>query len=185
MNLTLIDYITGKEVPDIGPEGSRQLFEKILVKDKGYAKTEVKVDEPITVMFKNKPYTSTLDLVVFCDETPFMAVKCIAGSLGSYEREILAGARLVYDLPIPFSVSTNGKEALTRNTETGKLHGEGIDAVPTRKEAEAILKSITLEAFPENKKEREMILFRSYNIEKFIDECSGKMMISPVDKNEK
>ncbi len=42
MNLTLIDYITGKEVPDIGPEGSRQLLKKFLCKNKGYAKSTSK-----------------------------------------------------------------------------------------------------------------------------------------------
>ena len=182
MNLTLIDYITGREIPDAGPEGSRQIFEKILVNEKGYAKSDVKVDEPITVMFQGKPYTSAIDLVVFCDDKPFMAVKCIAGSLGSYEREILAGARLVYDVQIPFSVSTNGKEALVRNTDTGELHGEGLDAVPSREEAKSLLKNMLLKPFPENKKDREMILFRSYNIEKYVDECSGKIILKPVEK---
>ncbi|SMC94401.1 Type I restriction enzyme R protein N terminus (HSDR_N) [Desulfocicer vacuolatum DSM 3385] len=169
----LIDYVTGKPVPNVGPEGSRQLFEKILVETKGFSKKEIRVDEPITVMFQNQTYESTLDLVVFCDERPFMAVRCIAGSLGSYEREILAGARLIYDHQIPFSVATNGKDALVRNVITGKPHGEGMDTVPTREWAKEQIKEMKKIPFPEGKKEREMILFRSYNMEKYENECDG------------
>lgn len=167
----LIDYVTGKPIPNVGPEESRQLFEKILVETKGFSKKEIRVDEPITVTFQNQPYHSTLDLVVFCDDRPFMAVRCIAGSLNSYEREILAGARLVYDHQIPFSVTTNGKDALVRNVITGKPHGEGLDMVPTREWAEKQIKNMEEMAFPDNKREREMILFRSYNMEKDENEC--------------
>ncbi len=169
----LIDYITGKPVPDVGAEGSRQLFEKILVDIKGFSKQEIRVDEPITVNFQGQPYHSTLDLVVFCEEQPFMAVRCIAGSLGSYEREILAGARLVYEYQIPFSISTNGIDALVREVITGKPAGEGLDAVPTRQWAVKYLQTMEKQAFPEKKKEREMILFRSYNIEKEENECDN------------
>jgi len=178
MNFTLIDYITGKEIPDVGPEGSRQLFEKFLVEERGYSKEDVKVNVPITVMFKGAEYASTVDLVLFCHEKPFMAVRCIAGSLGSYEREILAAARLLYDLQIPFSASTNGKDALVRDVASGKLHGEGLDAVPTKEHAIQLLESFTYIPFPPEKREREMIIFRSYNIEKEGGECQGSPFLT-------
>jgi len=171
MEEILIDYVTGKSIPNVGPEESRQLFEKILVEDKGFSRKEIRVDEPITVTFQNHPYHSTLDLVVFYEDRPVMAVRCIAGSLGSYEREILAGARLIYEHQIPFSVATNGKDALIRNVITGRLHGQGMDRVPTRKWAGEQIKDMEKRAFPEDKREREMILFRSYNMEKDENEC--------------
>ena len=168
---TLIDYITGKEIPNIGPEESRQIFERILVNDKGYAREDIRVDEPIKVTFKGEAYKSTIDLVIFCREKPLMAVKCIAGSLGSYEREILAGARLLYDVQVPFSVATNGIDALVRNAITGKEHGKGLNAVPSKAEAlEMILK---YQEFPQEKREKEMIIFRSYNLDTDHDDCKG------------
>jgi len=169
MEDTVIDYITGRKVADAGAEGSRQLFEKILVETKGYAREDIRVDEPITVIFQKEEYISSIDLVVFLRGKAFMAIKCIAGSLGSYEREILAGARLLYDYQIPFSVSTNGKDALIRNAVTGKKHGQGIEAIPSKKEAMTMALEYPL--FPKEKKEREMILFRSYNLDKNHDEC--------------
>ncbi|MCP4116533.1 MAG: type I restriction enzyme HsdR N-terminal domain-containing protein [Desulfobacteraceae bacterium] len=172
MEDTLVDYITGKTVPNLGPEESRQMFERILVEQKGYAREDVRVDEPITVVFQGKEYQSTVDLVVFLKDRAVMAVRCVAGSLGSYEREILAGARLLYDYQVPFSVSTNGKDALVREVVTGKKHGEGIDAVPSRQEALDLVGTLESPVFPEEKKEREMIIFRSYNLDKYRDECS-------------
>ncbi len=174
MILTLIDYITGKEILDAGPEGSRQLFEKFLVEKQGFSKTDVKVDVPITVIFKGKPYISKVDLVVFCNDKPLMAIRCIAGSLGSFEREILAAARLLYDGQIPFSVSTNGKDALVRDVLSGKphaKHGKGLDAVPGREEGIKIVENFSYLPFPAEKKEREMIIFRSYDIERLHEEC--------------
>ncbi len=171
MDETLIDFITGREIPDIGPEGSRQIFERFLVEEKGYDKQDIRVDEPICVSFQGEPYHATLDLVVFCNDRPLMAVKCIAGSLGSYEREILAGARLIYECQVPFSVATNGLDALVRNTVTGRPRGQGLDAVPSKEQALEMI--LECPPFPSEKKEREMIIFRSYNLDTGHDDCRG------------
>ncbi len=173
MTLTLIDYITGKEIPDAGAEGNRQLFEKFLVKERGFSKTDVRVDVPIAVKFKGEVYRSKVDLVVFCNDKPLMTVRCIAGSLASFEREVLAAARLLNDGQMPFSVSTNGKDALVRDVISGKPTGEGLDAVPNKNEGLKIVESFSYPPFPEKKIEREMILFRSYDIEREHEECQG------------
>lgn len=160
------DYITGLPVPDTGSEANRQIVEKLLVTEKGFSKSDIRVDEPITVIFKGEPYVSSLDLVVFCREKAVMAFKCVAGSIGSYEREILSGARLIYDHQIPFAISTDGKDAVIMDTLSGKKTGQGMDAVPDREGIENMISGISFIPFPENKKEREMIIFRSFNIDK-------------------
>ncbi len=189
MNLTVIDYITGKMVPDVGAEGSRQLFEKFLVENRGYERTDVLVDVPIKVIFKGEEYASTVDLIVFCNQQPFMAVRCAAGSLASYEREILAAARLVYDVQIPFAVSTNGIDALVRDVITGKsivykpngdkyAIGEGLEAVPTKSDGIKFLESFNYIPFSPEKKEREMIIFRSYDIQRNEGECDASPFLT-------
>ncbi len=172
MTDTITDYITGRKIPNIGAEVSRQEFERILVDQKGYSKNDIKVDEIIKVMFKSEEYVSTIDLVVFCNNKAFMGVKCVAGSLASYEREIIAGSRLLYDYQIPFSVSTNGIDALITDTVTSESIGIGMDSIPSKKEAEKIALSISYLPFPETKREREMIIFRSYNMDKINVPCS-------------
>ncbi|WP_022667591.1 type I restriction enzyme HsdR N-terminal domain-containing protein [Desulfospira joergensenii] len=160
------DYITGKEIDIIGPEKSRQDFEKFLVEDRGYDRSEIRVDVPITVQFKGEDYPSSIDLIVSCKSRPFMAVTCVAGSIGSYEREILAGARLVYEFQVPMAVSTDGQDAVVMDTLTGKTLGQGLSAVPSRKEAETTLQNLEDKPLDKERTEREMIIYRSFNLEK-------------------
>ena len=166
MDYIITDYITGKPVRNVGPEASRQIFEKFLVEEKGYDKNDIRVDEPLTVLFKGEDYESAIDLVVWCDNRPVMAVTCVAGSIGSYEREILAGARLVHEVQIPFAVSTDARDAVIMDTLTGNTVGKGLDQVPSKAEIEEKMADLSFPPFDENKKEREMIIYRSFNLEK-------------------
>jgi hypothetical protein len=168
MNLDYVitDYITGKAVRNVGPEAGRQIFEKFLVDERGYAKEDIRVDEPLIVQFKGQNYVSAIDLIVFCRKKAVMAITCVAGSIGSYAREILAGARLVYDYQIPFAVSTDARDAVVMDTLSGKTIGQGLDAIPSNEEALNRFESMEYLPFDQNKKEREMIIYRSFNLEK-------------------
>ena len=109
---------------------------------------------------------SVIDLIVFCGDRAVMAATCVAGSIGSYEREILAGARLVYDYQIPMAISTDARDAVVMDTLTGKIIAKGLEGIPSKNE---ILDRISDFEFPpldENRKEREMIIYRSFNLEK-------------------
>jgi hypothetical protein len=162
----ITDYITGKPIANKGCEASRQIFEEFLVLEKGYSKENIQVDKELIVQFKGEDYTSSLDLIVSCKGKPFMAITCVAGSIGSYEREILAGARLAYKDQIPFAVSTDARDAILLDTLSGKKTGQGLDAIPSKKEAVALLETIEYKPFDKNKKEREMMIYRSFNLEK-------------------
>lgn len=162
----ITDYITGKEIDNVGAEASRQVFEKFLVDTKGFARKDIQVDLPLTVQFKGEDYHAAIDLLVSCNGRPFMAITCVAGSIGSYEREILAGARLVSEFQIPYAVSTDGRNAVVLNTLTGKTLGEGLDAIPSREEAEKLMQTMVQTPLDPSKRSGEMIIFRSFNLEK-------------------
>jgi hypothetical protein len=162
----IIDYITGKPLRNIGSEACRQKFEKFLVEQKGYAKQDILVDKKLIVQFKGEDYISAIDLIVGCREKALMAITSVAGSIGSYEREILAGARLVYDFQIPFAVSTDAKDAVVMDTISGKKKGQGLDAIPSKEEALKLIETMEYISFDKTRKEREMIIYRSFNMEK-------------------
>ena len=162
----ITDYITGKEIDNVGAEASRQLFERYLVETLGWEKSDVLVDVPLTVQFKGEDYPSRIDLVVCCEGRPFMAVTCVAGSIGSYEREILAGARLLYDIMIPYAVSTDARDAVIKDTVTGRTIGQGLAALPTKTEAQKRLADIPETCLDPEKRSGEMIIYRSFNLEK-------------------
>ncbi|MGD8739307.1 MAG: type I restriction enzyme HsdR N-terminal domain-containing protein [Desulfobacterales bacterium] len=163
----LIDYVTGKSIPNVGAEENRQMVERFLVDEKGYLKEEVAVDVDIEITVAGEIYRSQIDLVVSADDehgsSRLMAIKCAAASLGSREREILAAARLLAENQIPFSVVSDGKTAIVLDTVTGKKLGEGLNAIPSKAQAQEKLKEIKPLPFPKEKREREKLIFRSFD----------------------
>lgn len=163
----ITDFVTGREVPNVGAEENRQALERFLVEDKGYLKEDIEVDTDISITVAGEPYHSQVDLVVSADagKTRFLVIKCAAGSLASREREIVAAARLLDEYQIPCAVVSDGKTAIVLDTLTGKKTGEGLAAIPSKQQAIKWLESYTPPAFPGDRREREKLIFRTYDIE--------------------
>ena len=159
----LVDFVTGNKVPNVGAEEIRQQVERFLVETKGYGKDDIEVDAPLELTIGEKEIRSNVDLVVSVSGKRFMVLKCVPGSLGSRHRETLASARLLEAYQIPFSVVTDGKNAELLDTVTGEMIDDGMEAIPCRHDAMERLKRLKFEAFPQEKLEREKIIFRSYD----------------------
>ena len=134
-----------------------------MVEQKGYAKEDIEVDVPLEIEIGGKDYRSSVDLVVSLDGKRLMAVKCVAGSLGSREREIIAASRLLNKYQIPFSVASDGKAAIVLDTVSGKKMGEGLNAIPSKEEIKKSSAATQLEPFPQKRLEKEKLIFRSYD----------------------
>ncbi len=159
----ITDFVTQKEVPNIGVEENRQAIEKLLVESKGYTRGDIEVDATIEFDMSDERFRSDVDLVVSVNGKRFMVIKCAPGSLGSRHRETLAAARLLDDYQIPLCVVTDGKDADILDSVTGDLIRQGIDGIPSRQEAARYMEDVRLDPYPENKVERERIIFRSYD----------------------
>ncbi len=155
----IIDHVTGKSVPNIGAEQNRQRFERVLLEEKGYRPEEIEVDCPIEVFVAGERYRSRVNLVI----CRLMAVKCAAGSLGSWEREILAAARLLEEQPLPLAVVTDGDTAFVLDSASGKAMGQGMEAVPTREALHALAATLPRRPLDAARREREALIFRSYD----------------------
>jgi hypothetical protein len=161
----IIDFVTGKEIPNVGAEENRQRVERFLVNAKGYSKEDIAVDVEIEITIGTETYRSQIDLVVSADagSTPLMAIKCAAASLGSREREILAAARLLAEYQIPFAIVSDGKDAIVLDTVSGRKLGRGLDAILSKEKVLAKLNTLKFLPYPEEKQEREKLIFRSYD----------------------
>lgn len=159
----LTDFVTGEEVPNIGAEENRQVVERFLVETKGYTKDDIEVDADIKFTIGSEEVRSNVDLVVSIQGKRFMVLRCVPGSLVSRQRETLAAARLLDAHQIPFSVVTDGKDAQLLNTDTGEVLDQGMGAIPSKEEAIQLMKEIKLQTFPQDRLEREKIIFRSYD----------------------
>jgi hypothetical protein len=162
----IVDFITGEQVPNIGSEENRQKLERFLVTEKGYDKADIQVDMDIVVWFKEEPYRSTVDLIISIEDIRFMAIKCVAGAIDTWEREILAAARVFEkNYQIPFCAVCDGQNALVIDTITGKKIGNNPDTILSKSEAVNALKNISLQPLPENRFTKEQMIFRSYDLE--------------------
>ena len=163
----ITDFVTGKDLPNIGAEENRQVIERFLIEQKGYLKEDIQIDADIEMTVAGEIYRSQLDLVISADggKTRFMAIRCVAGSLGSREREIVAAARLLDNYQIPLSIVSNGQTAIVLDTVSGKKIGEGMDAIPSKEEVLEKLESLELLPFPKDRLEREKLIFRTFDSE--------------------
>ena len=163
MTVTLKDYITGREIPNIGAEENRQAVEKYLVEVKGFLKGDLEIDAPLEIDIRGEAYRATVDIVVTINHRRLMAVKCAAGSIGSREKEILSAAKLLESYQVPLAVVSDGHKATVLDTLSGKSLGEGLDAIPSREEIAARFKEEDFQPVPENRLEQVKLVFRSYD----------------------
>lgn len=158
-----IDFITGRTVANTGAEANRQRIERLLVEEKGYSRTDIEVDAPISVAMGDEIYRSFVDLVVRAGGRRCMAIKCAPGSLASREREIVAAARLLDAYQIPLAVASDGHTAIVWDTISGKQIGEDLSAIPTRSQAETLFGNLAPQPLEEARRTRQQLIFRSYD----------------------
>jgi hypothetical protein len=163
----ITDFVTGQEIPNIGAEENRQAVVQYLVNEKGYSMDDIEVDVKIELAVAGERYHSQVDLVVRGNDGALriMAIKCAAGSLGSREREIVAAARLLEDYQIPFAVVSDGQTAIVLDTVSGKKTGAGMAAIPSKEAALRMLDSYQPISLPADRREREKLIFRTYDSE--------------------
>ncbi|MGB9500181.1 MAG: type I restriction enzyme HsdR N-terminal domain-containing protein [Dissulfuribacterales bacterium] len=159
----LVDYITGKTLPNIGVEEIRQDIERFLVEKKGYQKSDITVNFDVEIDIAGSIYQSQLDLVVSVDDKRFMVIKCAAGSLESRRREVLSAARIADACQIPYAVASDGKTAVIYDTISGKKTGASLSRIPSRKEATETLSKLKPLEISKKRREKEKLIFRSYD----------------------
>jgi len=157
------DYVTGKEVPNVGAEENRQTVEKYLVEEKGYAKEELEIDAPLEIDIRGEVYAATVDIAIRIGDRRLLAIKCAAGSIGSREKEILSAAKLLEDYQVPISIVSDGRNALVLDTLTGKKIGEGLNAIPTKVEILNRFDETDFQPVPATRLEQVKLVFRSYD----------------------
>ncbi len=159
----LTDYLTGETIPNIGSEMNRQKVAQYLVEEKGFNKIDIRRDTPIELDIAGEPYTSCVDLLIFLKGKELMAIKCAAGSIDSYVREILSAARLISKFQIPFSAVSDGKSAIILNTLTGEKIGEGLDSFLSKNNLIEKIHHLEMVRLSDKRRQKEKLIFRTYD----------------------
>jgi hypothetical protein len=132
-----------------------RIAESMLLEEKGYAPADVRKNVVFQVELGEETATSFVDFLVSVDNRNAMVVKCAAGSLSSRERHVVAAARVIGDTPAPVAVVMDPMSAVVLDGVTGKVLGEGFEAIPTKARLVAMLSEREIKPFPQEKIERE------------------------------
>ncbi|MGD9823875.1 type I restriction enzyme HsdR N-terminal domain-containing protein [Desulfobacter sp.] len=126
----LVDFLSGKTLPDTHDERYRQQIARHLVNGLGFDKSDIEANREITIHTAGRSAAVMVDFLVYRNQRAVMMINYAPGSLVTRRLSTLALSRLIFDYQIPFVVVTNGKDAELISGKTGKVQGEGISAIP-------------------------------------------------------
>jgi len=133
----------------------RHIAERVLLNEKGYAQADVRKDVHFPVTLGSETVESFVDFLVTVDNRHAMVIKCAPGSLSSRERHVVAAARVLNSLPVPVAIVMDPMSAVVLDTMTGKVIGEGVEAIPSKKQLSDMLAGKELQPIALEKLERE------------------------------
>lgn len=126
---TTTDYLTGLEIEDNHDERLRQKIIKLLVEEKDYKKQEIKKDLKIDISINNFKASIPVDFTIYIENQIKMIIKYAPGSITSRIKPAIACARLIDESEVPLCVVTNGIEAETIETASGRTIKKGLDSI--------------------------------------------------------
>lgn len=157
---TATDFITGKTVLDTPDERIRQKIARFLVKDRGFAKKEIKTRIYLPIEVDNDLDGVTVDFTVVLDGRTMMVVMFGPGDIVSRQRPALAVARLLEPFIVPFAVISNGVDAYTMDSVSGKVTGQGLFSIPTKNSLLEAARSEQKQTITDSRRQKEArILF--------------------------
>ena len=133
----------------------RHIAEQMLLGDKGYAAADIRKHVVFDVTLDSETATSFVDFLVNAGTWNAMIIKCAPGSLSSRERHVVAAARVLGSLPVPVAVVMDPMTAVVLDGVTGKVLGEGFEAIPTKQQLSDMLAGKELKPVAPEKLERE------------------------------
>lgn len=164
---TLNDFITGEELADTDDERFRQDLSKMMVDKLDYQKDELEPRRYIETLFSTQFVRSNIELTVNLGGKNFMIIRYAPGSLVTRERSVIAAARVLEkEYQIPLAVVTNGRDAELLDTANGDVLATGMEAIPTRSQAEKMFTDLTFRDAPQGKKrEGELRILNAFDVQ--------------------
>lgn len=144
----LQDYLTGETLPDTDDERIRQGLARLLVEQLGYGKDELEPRLTISSCFNDNRVRTLIELTVRINGRRLFILRYGPGSLVTRETAAVAAARILDpSYRIPLAIVTNGRDAELLETGRGKVLAAGMDCIPTRNQAGALLQEYVFEPF--------------------------------------
>ncbi|MFN3739375.1 MAG: type I restriction enzyme HsdR N-terminal domain-containing protein [Thermodesulfovibrionales bacterium] len=135
--------------------GIRMKVWQFLTKDKGFSKEEILIDPEFELKLSDCIIKVSIDFIIKLNNSEAMLIRCSPTSIESWERYILAFARVIKETQIPYAAVTDGERARIMDVLTGKVIGERIEDLPSKDELCRAIQNLKPSAFPSERLERE------------------------------
>lgn len=135
--------------------GIRMKVWQFLTKDKGFAKDDILIDPEFELKLSDCIIKISIDFIIKLNNSEAMLIRCSPTSIESWERYVLAFARVIKEHQIPYAAVTDGERARLMDVLTGKIIGERIEDFPSKEELSRKMENLKPSAFPSERLERE------------------------------
>lgn len=164
----LTDFLTGRAIDDTHDERYRQKIAKLLVRTKGYHKSDIAAQQIITIRADAKCAGVPITFILNMDRRTAILIHYGPGSLVTRHRPALALARLAAPYQIPFVVVTNGEAADILDGRSGKIIDSGLDRIPAKNELKNALIDYKWEPVAPERAEKESRIVMAFEVD---DRC--------------
>ena len=128
----LIDYLSGETLADTHDERYLQSMARILVDQCGYDRGDILKNQPLEVKAGDRAARIRVSFQIKFQDRLALVIQYAPGSLVTRRLSNLALSRALADYQIPVAVTYNGEDAEIIDGVTGKVLGQGLDALPSR-----------------------------------------------------
>lgn len=163
-----VDFITGEVLKDTHDERYRQKIARLLVNQKGYAKTDIEPRRALVVQADDKRAVLKVDFIIRLAQRVSMVIKYGPGSLVTRRRSVLAVSRLIAAYQVPVAVITNGQDAEVISGPTGEVIAAGLDAIPDKQDLKRRVSEANFKPISQQQAEMESRILYCYEVD---DSC--------------
>ncbi len=167
----IVDFFTGKKLPDTDMERLRQKVGRFLVEEKGYDKSDIEINIIFETIANEKKIVIPIDYIIRLEGKRLILIKCFPTALITREKVTLACARLLDNYPIPLTVITDGFATEILDTYSGKVIAEDLNAIPTKNELKEMLPKFRFDPISEERKEKEKRILAAFDVWKCPVSC--------------
>lgn len=126
-----------------------------LISQKGYGENDLEINQDFNFELPGCSFVVRADIIIRIEGKRLFTVKCVMSSMESWERHSVAFGRVADEYQIPYAVITDSEDARIIATADGTLVGQGLEAIPSRQEAERIRGETKFNIYPSERVEKE------------------------------
>jgi hypothetical protein len=135
--------------------GVKQLVYKTLTEEKGFYPDEIQIDPQFILRLSTCEATVGIDFMLILDQISFMVIRCVSSGIESWERSVVAFARVIKDYQIPYAVITDGEYAKIIDIINNVFVQKSVKELFTRQEAISLRNNFRKIPFQDTDREKE------------------------------